>query len=167
MNQIVYKLTDSVVAYRETPYNVCFEFNKSIKIKIDSVNANMALSVRVKGQSKVQTIMLNEEGVFEIPSSFVSNATLLLDLVEFDENSNIIKSWILEPINVVSSEDKQKEVFNALQDYVFLQEHVRELENKQNELIKQNEDLNLKNNELEKRLSEIEKLFATLTEVMV
>lgn len=168
MNQIVYKLTDSVVAYRETPHNVCFDFNKSINIKIEGQADNFILAVRVKGQEKIQTIKLNEEGVFNIPTSlFMPNVTLLLDLAEYDENDKIIRSWILEPINIVNFEDKQSEVFNSLQNYSFLQKHVRELENKQNELISQHIDLIQKNNELEKRLSEVEKLFATLTEVMV
>lgn len=168
MNQIVYKLIDSVVAYRETPYNVCSDFNKSIKIKINNWTDNMVLAVRIKGNTKIQTIKINEEGVFVIPTSlFLPNSTLLLDLAEYDEKDNIIRSWILEPINIVDFENRQKEVFNSLQDYVFLKEHVRVLEGKQNELIKQHEDLNLKNDELEKRLSEVEKLFATLTEVMV
>lgn len=168
MNQILYKLTDSVVAYRETPYNVCSDFNKSIKIKINNWTDRMVLAVRVKGNTKIQTIKINEEGIFDIPTSlFLPNSALLLDLAEYDENDNILRSWMLEPINIVDFEEKQKEVFNSLQDYVFLQEHVRVLEDKQNELIKQNEDLNLKNNELEKRLNEVEKLFATLTEVMV
>lgn len=168
MNQIVYKLTDSVVAYRETPHNVCFDFNKSINIKIEGQADNFILAVRVKGQEKIQTIKLNEEGVFNIPTSlFMPNVTLLLDLAEYDENDKIIRSWILEPINIVNFEDKQSEVFDSLQNYSFLQKHVRELENKQNELISQHIDLIQKNNELEKRLSEVEKLFATLTEVMV
>lgn len=168
MKQIVYKLTDSVVACRETPYNVCFDFNRNIKIKIDNWTDRMVLAVRVKGNTKIQTIKIDEEGIFNIPASlFLPNSTLLLDLAEYNENDNILRSWMLEPINIVDFEDRQKEVFNSLQDYVFLQEHIRILEDKQNELTKQNEDLNLKNNELEKRLSEVEKLFATLTEVMV
>lgn len=168
MKQIVYKLADSVVACRETPYNVCFDFNRTIKIKIYNWTDRMVLAVRVKGNTKIQTIKIDEEGIFDIPNSlFLPNSTLLLDLAEYDENDNIIRSWILEPINIVNFEDKQSEVFNSLQDYTCLQKHVRELENKQNELIKQNENLNLKNNELEKRISEVEKLFATLTEVMV
>lgn len=168
MNQITYKLTDSVVAYRETPQNVCFDFNKSIKIKIEGQTNNFVLAVRVKGQEKIQTIKINEEGVFEIPSSlFMPNVTLLLDLAEYDEDDKIIRSWILEPINIVNFEDKQSEVFNSLQNYSFLQKYVRELEKNQAELISQHIDLIQKNNELEKRLSEVEKLFATLTEVMV
>lgn len=168
MNQIVYKLTDSVVAYRETPHNVCFDFNKSINIKIEGQTDNFILAIRVKGQEKIQTIKINEEGIFNIPTSlFLPNSTILLDLAEYDENDKIIRSWILEPINIVNFEDKQSEIFNALQDYSFLQKHVRELENKQSELISQHIDLIQKNNELEKRISEVEKLFATLTEVMV
>lgn len=168
MNQIVYKLTDSVIAYRETPYNVCFDFNKSIKIKIDNVADNIVLAVRVKGQPKIQTIRINEEGVFNIPTSlFIPTSTLLLDLAEYDENDNILRSWMLEPINIVNFEDKQSEIFNSLQDYTFLQKHVRELEKNQAELISQHINLIQKNNELEKRLSEVERLFATLTEVMV
>lgn len=168
MNQIVYKLTDSVVAYRETPYNICFDFNKSIKIKINNWADRMVLAVRIKGNTKIQTTKINEEGVFDIPTSlFLPNSALLLDLAEYDENDNILRSWMLEPINIVNFEDKQSDVFNSLQDYTFLQKHVRELEKRQAELISQHVTLIQKNNELEKRLSEVEKLFATLTEVMV
>lgn len=168
MNQIVYKLTDSVVAYRETPYYVCFDFNKVIKIKINNWTDNMVLAVRIKGNTKIQTIKINEEGVFDIPTSlFLPNTALLLDLAEYDENDNIVRSWMLEPINIVNFEDKQSEIFNSLQDYTFLQKHVRELEKNQAELFSQHINLIQKNNELEIRLSEVEKLFATLTEVMV
>lgn len=160
-NEITYKLSDKAVAYRVTPYSVCFEAHSDIVISIENIDRYDKLVLTARTGLKILNIKKNESGVFVIPASvFLPNSTLLLDLSALDDTDRLIKSWMLEPLKFVTLEQKQNEILTSLQDYAFLKNRIKALEH-------ENYTANNNIDELKNRVSELEKMLATLTEVML
>lgn len=162
MNEIVYKLTDRGIAYRVTPYSVCYEARKNLVISFENANYdNLVVTIRVKNALQIRQIKPDENGRFNIPDLyFLPNTTILLDLSALDETDRLIKTWSLEPLKIVKFYDKQEEVLTSLQDYAFLNNRIKSLEH-------DNYALENKVDELSKQVSELGKMLANLTEVVL
>lgn len=130
-SEIVYWLGDKAVVHRLTPYNVCFDVHRDISIRIDGVidTRNMVLAIRIKDNDRIKRIKANADGEFIIPSAyFIINSILLMNLVLFDDNDEIVSGWLLEPLHIVSLDNKANEIVTSLQNYDSIADRVAKLE---------------------------------------